>query len=121
MIEVNIMKILPQQLKELRARKKITQEELAQKIGSSRANVSSWEIGRAEPDNDTLIKIAEFFGVTTDYLLGKNSPNEIKSFLSPDALELAKRYDDIMTPELKEEITDYIKYRLEREVNKKKR
>lgn len=55
----------------LRKELSLTQEEFAEKIGYTRTAVSAWEIGRNEPSNSDVIKIAEFFGVTTDYLLGK--------------------------------------------------
>lgn len=55
----------------LRKELNLTQEEFAEKIGYTRTAVSAWEIGRNEPSNSDVIKIAEFFNVTTDYLLGK--------------------------------------------------
>lgn len=67
-------------LKELRKELNMTQEEFAKKIGFSRTAISAWEIGRNEPSNDDTIKLADFFSVTTDYLLGKtdirNSENK---------------------------------------------
>ncbi len=51
---------------------KLTQEEFAKKIGYTRSAVSAWEIGRNEPSNDDIVKLADFFGVSTDYLLGKS-------------------------------------------------
>ena len=56
----------------LRKELNLTQEELAKKIGYTRTAVSAWEIGRNEPSNADTIKLANFFGVTTDYLLGKS-------------------------------------------------
>ena len=50
----------------------MTREELAQKIGYTRTAISAWEIGRNEPSNADTIKLAEYFGVSTDYLLGKS-------------------------------------------------
>jgi len=48
----------------------ITQDELAKKVGKTRQTVSQYVNGISEPGYDTLIKIAKFFDVTTDYLLG---------------------------------------------------
>lgn len=56
----------------LRKELNLTQEELAQKIGYTRTAISAWEIGRNEPSNTDTIKLAEYFGVSTDYLLGKS-------------------------------------------------
>ena len=56
---------------ELRKRKKLTQVELCQRVNITQASLSGWERGRHEPDYDTLKMLAEFFGVSTDYLLGR--------------------------------------------------
>lgn len=58
-------------LVKLRKELSLTQEEFAQKIGYTRTAISAWEIGRNEPSNADTVKIADFFGVSTDYLLGK--------------------------------------------------
>ncbi len=57
-------------LKELRKSYNLTQAELASRIGLSKAVVSKYENGMGYPTFDVLIRIADFFGVTTDYLLG---------------------------------------------------
>lgn len=59
-------------LKELRVKKKISQERLGELVGVSRSTISMYEINRREPDTDTLKRLAEFFGVSTDYLLGRS-------------------------------------------------
>lgn len=59
-------------IKTLRKELGLTQEEFAQKIGYTRTAISAWEIGRNEPSNDDTIKLADFFGVSTDFLLGKS-------------------------------------------------
>lgn len=57
-------------LKELRREYHITQPELAEKIGVSKGMISFWENGQCEPTSNNIIKLAEFFSVSTDYLLG---------------------------------------------------
>ena len=54
----------------LRKRRSLTQKELGMKIGLSKAVVSKYENGMGYPTYDVLIRIAQYFGVTTDYLLG---------------------------------------------------
>ena len=61
-----------EKLKQLRKEQQLTQEQLADKIDVARTTYSSYEQGRREPDNETLTRIANFFGVTTDFLLGRN-------------------------------------------------
>ena len=57
-------------IKRLRKSRGLTQQALGDKIGLSKAVVSKYENGMAYPSFDVLIRIAQFFGVTTDYLLG---------------------------------------------------
>ena len=59
-------------LKKLRSEHKITQEQLASKINVERSLIGKYESNAAMPSNDTLIRIAEYFQVSTDYLLGVN-------------------------------------------------
>ena len=64
-------------LKELRKGKKISQIRLAEMLGVSQATITFWETGKRDPDVSMLMKIADIFGVSTDYLLGR-VPMEIK-------------------------------------------
>lgn len=57
-------------LKALRISRKISQKDFARALKVSQQNVASWEVGRTEPSNMALKNIAEYFNVTTDYLLG---------------------------------------------------
>lgn len=57
-------------LKELRQEKKLTQEELAQKINVTKLTISRWERGERLPKSDKAQELADFFGVNTAYLLG---------------------------------------------------
>ncbi|WP_062048297.1 helix-turn-helix domain-containing protein [Bacillus sp. JCM 19034] len=61
--------MLSKKLKQLRGNKR--QEDVAKEIGVSRATYGHYEIGRTEPDNETLKKLADYFNVSTDYLLGR--------------------------------------------------
>lgn len=60
-------------LKEARKRKKITQEQLAKRLGVTRSAVSMWEIGAAQPDNDILIMLSRILDISVDALLGTSS------------------------------------------------
>lgn len=59
-------------IKELREEFLLTQKELADKIGNVQRNVSNWENGTSEPDLETLVRIADVFGVTLDELFGRS-------------------------------------------------
>ncbi len=58
-------------LKALRQEAKIGQVELAEKLGVSKGVISFWENGINEPGLAALIKIADFFEVSIDYLVGR--------------------------------------------------
>jgi len=58
-------------IKELREEKGLTKTQLAQTLKLSDNIVGRWESGERMPSIDTLSLLADFFGVTTDYLLGR--------------------------------------------------
>lgn len=62
-------------LKELREQEKMTQTNLGKCLGVSGVAVGKWELGLSEPNNTTLVKLANIFGVSTDYLLGNEKQN----------------------------------------------
>ncbi|MCY9754001.1 helix-turn-helix transcriptional regulator [Paenibacillus alvei] len=63
--------MLAQRLLYQRQEKKKTQAEMASLLGITRQAYGYYEKGEREPDNESLNKLADFFGVTTDYLLGR--------------------------------------------------
>ena len=54
-----------------RVRKGLTQAELADRLGVSVATVKSWEQSRSEPKGSSICEMADLFGCTSDYLLGR--------------------------------------------------
>lgn len=61
-----------ERLKELRKKNSLTQQELADKVGTNRVNVTKWETGRTEPTLENIVKLSKILDTTTDELLGKN-------------------------------------------------
>lgn len=61
------------QIKELRKNRNIRQDELAQIVDVGRTSVGKWENGNNYPTVEVLDKLATYFGVTTDYLLGRDN------------------------------------------------
>ena len=59
-------------LKELRKQKKISQLKLALDLNMNQNTISRYETLEREADYETLIKFADYFGVTLDYLLGRS-------------------------------------------------
>lgn len=71
--------MLGERLERLRVEHGLSQDQLAEAVGLTRAAVSHYEKGRRRPDFDTVRKLADFFRVSTDYLLGltdQPSPQE---------------------------------------------
>lgn len=58
-------------LRALRGERCVGQELLAKEVGVSKGIVSMWENGLREPNMDSLIKLADYFGVSIDYLVGR--------------------------------------------------
>lgn len=59
-----------------RKKNKMSQEELAERVGVSRQAVSKWELGDATPEVEKLLSLSRAFGVTTDQLLRPEPPEE---------------------------------------------
>ncbi len=59
-----------ERIKELRLQKGLSQMELALVTGISQSAIAKWELGKTEPTATAIILLAQFFGETTDYLLG---------------------------------------------------
>jgi len=68
-----------QQIKKLRMLKNLSQVDLANKLNVTKQSVSNWENENIMPSVDMLIKIAKYFNVTTDYLLGLSEKHTLNS------------------------------------------
>ena len=60
-----------ERLRDLRKCMDLTQKKLADILQTTNSSVCDWECGRSQPDLETLVTLADFFDVTTDYLLGR--------------------------------------------------
>ncbi len=103
-------------LKELRLSNNLTQDGLAEKLSISRSALSLYELGKREPDFDTLCSISKFFNVSVDYLLGNTLlftekdtklDEEIKR-TSEKANEIISNDIETLSPESKKELEKYI-------------
>ncbi|WP_069876287.1 helix-turn-helix domain-containing protein [Fusibacter sp. 3D3] len=65
--------MIENRLKQLRKENSLTQKELADKLNISKGSIAMYETGKRSPDNDILSSIADFFDVSTDYLLGRSN------------------------------------------------
>ncbi len=93
-------------LKQLRTKKKLTQAGLGKILALRESTISCYESNKRKPDLDIIKKIAEFFNVTTDYLLGRtDQPNVLsvdnfKDYLSPDEYEFVAQQKNVPWIEL---------------------
>ncbi len=60
-----------EKLKELRTEQGLSMQELSKRVGLSKTAICQWENNTTDISSDNLIILANFFGVTTDYLLGR--------------------------------------------------
>ena len=94
-----------EKLAQLRKKNNLSQADLANKLGFSSSTVAMWEIGKREPNIATIKKIAEYFDVSIDYLLGYEHMEDdlkeleqalIKNGLDNMQLEQALKIIDIL-------------------------
>lgn len=80
-----------ERLVELRLQHDLTQEEVAQIINTARSTYNGYETGRSEMDYTTLIKIADFYKVSLDYLFSRtDNPIHNESYTA-DEIEFMQR------------------------------
>lgn len=98
-------------LKQLRKNLNKTQEEVAAGLGVTRGAYSHFENDRNEPDSDTIRNLADYFNVSTDYLLGRtDDPIPVRNLDQDlyDEHDYAKELEALMDDEpLRTEFMDY--------------
>lgn len=112
---------LGKRLKELRQKFGLSQKELAAKIDISTVRYSQYETGKRSPDYETLLIFADFFEVSVDFLLGRDTllfESELESKaellgyidkLSEESIEDLQKYIELLV--MKEGISDEKKRR----------
>lgn len=80
------MSELSTRLKKLRIEKQLSREELANALQISYWAIAKYETGERNPDNATLARLADFFGVSVDYLLGRTDEPHAANSANADAV-----------------------------------
>ncbi|GIO24282.1 helix-turn-helix domain-containing protein [Oceanobacillus sp. J11TS1] len=108
------MKILSQRLREAREQAGLKQIEASKLLGISNGTLSGYEREYRDPDTDTLHKMADLYGVSVDWLLGKSMYPSTKDTLQPEPMS---EQDSLMfhnwkrmTEEEKQEALNVIQY-----------
>lgn len=114
-------------LKKLREQKELSQKTLADIFNISQSTIAYYEIDKKQPSQITLAKFADFFSVTTDYLLCRtDNHHDINDEPTPQELEKVLRESNIafdgapLDEDDKEDVIEFIKIAL-RSVKKRKR
>lgn len=88
--------MIGQTIRGLRKQRKISQTELAKILHVSQQTVTAWETGKAEPSSSAISSLADYFNVTTDYLLGrpeKKDDDNVDYVALDKALDNARSFD----------------------------
>ncbi len=77
-------------LRQLREQHRLSQKDLAAFLGVTRQAIASYELGKREPGFNTLIKLADYFNVSADYLLGRVNCNDPNAYIIGRNLRLIR-------------------------------
>lgn len=88
---------LNENIRRLRMARNISQVELAKALGVTKQSISNWENNNIQPSIDMLIRICDYFRVTTDYMLGLEEKNyiEISGLTDYELAHITAIIDDI--------------------------
>lgn len=96
--------MIGERLRKLRKAKGMTQEQVAAYLNAAKSTVSQYENNVNEPDLKTLVKLADLFGVTVDYLFGREPADRDKR----DKKEDKPGWPQLLKENLTEEETEYL-------------
>lgn len=102
---------LSDNLKKIREEYKLTKKELCEKTGISERAYLTYEFGEREPKVSVIEKLADFYGVSTDYLLGRTTVKQTATE-EPNIMEILginKKVDDDEFMQLYDEAPDEVK------------
>ena len=96
-------------LRELREKAGLTMKEVGVAVGSAESTMSLYETGKRQPDFCTMKRIADYFGVTVDYLMG-SEVDEILEKRSSEEQTLLRGYRNLSEID-KKEVLEYIEFK----------
>lgn len=99
-------------LRQIREKKHITQTKLSVDIEVSQELISHYETGKSKPNIETLIKLAEYFNCSTDFLIGRtNNPSTVKDLNTKDIKisNIIDKYNSL-SAENKKQFSNYLDY-----------
>ena len=102
-----------EQLKQLRKEKKVSQKALADALFISQQAIAKWESDKSSPNPETVRKLADYFGVSTDYLLGRTDTpkkNATPKVSDADIKVALFGGDGEVTDEMWDEVRNFAEY-----------
>lgn len=115
-----------ERLKRLREDRKLSQQQLADRLNINRSTYARYELGQTQPDYETLQRLADFYGVSVDYLFGRENKKNLPELTAKDERDIAKRMEKLkkdlvngeglsfrgepMSPEAIESVLDAIEF-----------
>jgi transcriptional regulator with XRE-family HTH domain len=122
-----------QRLRLLRERKGLVQKQISDFLGVSESTVGKYENDQRTPPPDTITKLATYFNVSTDYLLGVSNERKpgsgVKAIDNPEVTDFMKtvvgefRLDPNLTPkdqqEIIEDLAEYFRFKIQQKKNQR--
>lgn len=107
-------------IRELRRTRKMTMKQLGEELGVAESTISQYETGKRQPDNETLLRLGEFFDVTVGYLLGAETekaptPEGERKSSDPVFTYAMSGEVDKLTPERKEMLRGMAQYLIDQQ------
>lgn len=79
--------IMQNRIRELRKSRNMTMKQLGEVVGVAESTISQYETGKRQPDNETVLKLGEFFDVTVGYILGAEKERATIDVIDDDLKE----------------------------------
>lgn len=93
-------------LKQLREERHLSQKDVADYLGVTRQAIASYELAKREPDYEVLRKLADYFGVSVDYLLGRSKYDSLVGIIDNDLKQWIVKENNLQYIKLAREIKE---------------
>ena len=102
---------LAETMKNLRIGRGLSQAQMAELLGVTRSTISQYELGERSPSYEVLIRIAQHFHISTDYLLGVESANDKSDTIVIDVKNLSDERRDLLLHLIRALVEELSKYK----------
>lgn len=100
-------------LKELRESKGLTQSQLGDIIGAKKSTISLWESEKRQPDKATLLKLADFYNVSVDHILGRDQDEAARDKTDDTEIRFLTREGAPISPEKRKKAIELLRIMME--------